>query len=354
MNQALQLKPYNQALQVPYRWSKGTQYVRRGFLVRAEIDGHVGWGEAALPPHVIYDGWSFAAHCAALLHGLDAADEGFFHELALREVSPRVRCGLASAVLSARASAQGVSLAQYLAGDAQPAARVPVNDLIGDAEPAACVERARAALERGQDTVKVKCTAERALDLERVAAIRSAFPALRMRLDPNESWELDWALEQIQAMERFDIDYIEEPLPRGTDLTTYAQFARRTSIPLALDDSIRSPFHALRAIEMQAAKVLILKAPRVGGPDVAAQIIAQAREAGMRCVVTASLETSIGLHVALHAAALLAQPIEPCGMGTARFFSNDVAVPPAIVDGYMTVPRQPGLGVDLQPWWDAN
>jgi len=105
---------------------------------------------------------------------------------------------------------------------------------------------------------------------------------------------------------------------------------------------------------MQAAKVLILKAPRVGGPDVAGQIIAQARRADMRCVVTASLETSIGLHVALHTAALLAQPIEPCGMGTARFFSNDVAEPPPIVEGYMTVPQQAGLGVDLQPWWDAN
>ena len=354
MDSVLQLKPYNQALQVPYRWSKGTQYVRRGFLVRAEIDGYVGWGEAALPPHVIYDGWSFAAHGAALLHGLNAADDSFFDELALREVSPRVRCGLVSAVLCARAGAQGVSLARYLAGELEPAAKVPVNDLIGDAEPDACVERARQALARGQDTVKVKCTAERNLDLERVAAIRDAFPTLRIRLDPNESWELDWALEQIQAMERFDIDYIEEPLPRGTDLTTYAQFSSRTSIPLALDDSIRSPFHAQRAIDMQAAKVLILKAPRVGGPDVAGQIIAQARRADMRCVVTASLETSIGLHVALHTAALLAQPIEPCGMGTARFFSNDVAEPPPIVDGYMTVPQQAGLGVDLQPWWDAN
>lgn len=350
----LQLKPYNQELKVPYRWSKGTQYVRRGFLVRAEIDGHVGWGEAALPPHVNFDGWAFASHCHALLAGLDATDEHFLDELALREVAPRVRCGISSAVLAARAAAAGQSLAAYLSDGVAPAARVAVNDLIGDADPQVCVERARHALSIGQDTVKVKCTDERELDIVRIRELRKAFPDLRIRLDPNESWHLDWALDQIKAMEAFNIDYIEEPFPRGTDLSVYAEMSKKTSIPLALDDSIRSPFHARRAIEMKAAAVLILKPPRLGGPDTTAEVIRMARESGTRCVVTASLETSIGLHLALHCAALLQQPIEPCGMGTARFFANDVAEPPPIVDGYMNVPQTPGLGVDLQSWWDKN
>lgn len=352
---SLQLKPYNQQLKVPYRWSKGTQYVRRGFLVRAEIDGYVGWGEAALPPHVIFDGWSFAAHCSALLNGLDHTDKNFFHELELREVAPRVRCGLTSAVMSARAAAEGMTLARYLArADAPAAARVPVNDLIGDADPDVCVQRAHDAIAIGQNTVKVKCTEERDLDIARIKALRNTFPDLTIRLDPNESWHLDWALDQIKAMEKFNIDYIEEPFPRGTDLSTYAEMSKKTSIPLALDDSTRSPFHARRAIEMKAAKVLILKPPRLGGPDRTAEVIHMARDAGVRCVVTASLETSIGLHLALHCAALLQQPIEPCGMGTARFFSTDVAEPPPIVDGFMTIPNSPGLGVDLQPWWDQN
>lgn len=350
----LQLKPYNQHLKVPYRWSKGTQYVRRGFLVRAEIDGHVGWGEAALPPHVVFDGWSFAAHCSALLNGLNPSDENFFNELELREVAPRVRCGLVSAVLSARAAAEGVTLTRYLSGSTASADRVPVNDLIGDADPEVCIQRARDAIAIGQDTVKVKCTDKRELDIERIKGLRNAFPDLRIRLDPNESWHLDWALDQIHAMEQFNIDYIEEPFPRGTDLSTYAEMSSKTSIPLALDDSTRSPFHARRAIEMKAAKVLILKPPRLGGPDRTAEVIQMARDSGTRCVVTASLETSIGLHLALHCAALLQQPIEPCGMGTARFFSNDVAEPPPIVNGFMTIPSEPGLGVDLQPWWEQN
>lgn len=352
---SLQIKPYNQQLQVPYRWSKGTQYVRRGLLIRAEIDGHVGWGESALPPHVNYDGWSFAAHCSTLLTGLDVHSPDFLAELALREVPPRLRCGLSSALYTAKAASQDQSLATYLAGDTMtPLTRVPINDLINEADPAECVQSAAAAIARGQNTIKLKCTAERALDIARVKALRAAFPDLIIRLDPNESWEVEWALEQIKAMEGFNIDYIEEPLPRGTDLSVYAQISKQTSIPIALDDSIRSPFHALRAIELGAAKAFIIKPPRVGGVDETKALIELARAANIRCIITASLETSVGLYVALHCAALLGSSVEPCGMGTARFFKNDVAPPPPIIDGYMHVPETPGLGVDPSTWWEQH
>ncbi|MBO9356216.1 hypothetical protein GG851_19685 [Bordetella petrii] len=352
MTHSLSIKPYVQHLKVPYRWSKGTQHVRRGILVRAEWDGAVGWGEAALPPHVLFDGWAYAAHCAAMLDGLDAAQGDLLHELELREIPARLRCGVSSALLSAQAAHAGMSLARFLGGDASDV--VPVNDLIGDADPQVCVGRAADAVKIGQDTVKIKCTTERELDIARVGAIREAFPDLRIRLDPNESWDVSWALEQIRAMEPFGIDYIEEPLPRGTDLTTYAELCRQTAVPIALDDSVRSLFHARRAIELRAAQVLILKPPRVGGPDRTKEIIDEAQRRKVRCVVTASLETSVGLHVALHCAALLPGTIEPCGLGTARFYKTDVADPPPIVAGAMTVPTAPGLGVDLQSWWDMN
>jgi len=352
MTCALSIKPYAQPLAVPYRWSKGVQHVRCGLLVRAQYHGAVGWGEAALAPHVPFEGWAYAAHCAALLHGLNPADDDFLDSLELREIPARLRCGIASALLSAQAMHAGQSLAAFLG--ASHSATVPVNDLIGDADPQVCVARAAAAIARGQDTVKVKCTAERALDIARIGAIREAHPDVRIRLDPNESWEVSWALEHIRAMAPFGIDYIEEPLPRGTDLTVYAEFCRQSPVPIALDDSIRSVFHAQRAIELQAAQVLIVKPPRVGGPDRTLDIIQLAQRHKVRCVITASLETSVGLHLALHCAALLPAPIEPCGLGTARFAKTHLVEPPPIVAGVMAVPTSPGLGVDCQAWWDAN
>jgi len=91
--------------------------------------------------------------------------------------------------------------------------------------------------------------------------------------------------------------------------------------------------------------VLVLKPPRLGGPDRTVEVIDAAANAGLRSVVTASLETAIGLTVALHCGALLPVPIPPCGIGTARFLARDLAPPPPIREGFMAVPDAPGLGI---------
>jgi o-succinylbenzoate synthase len=352
---AIEVKPYSLRLRTPYRWSKGVQHRRSGLVLRLQDDdGHVGWGEAALPPHVDYPPAAFADEARAVLAGLDPLDPGFLGEVSLRECPARIRCGISTAVLTLRAASAGVPLARLLLGEgAALPSRVPVNELIGDAEPQVCAERALAALAQGEDTVKVKCTTERALDLERVRAIREAAPGARIRIDPNESWPLEWAAEQLRAMEAFDIEYCEEPLPRETPLAAYGTLRRQTRVPIALDDSIRTVRDVELAALLGAADVFVLKAQRVGGPDRLLEIVRAAGRHGIACTVTSSIETALGLHLGVHCAALTPAPIAAAGIGTARFYAEDVGVPPPIVDGHMAVPVAPGLGFDAQPWWDA-
>lgn len=352
----IEVKPYRLALQTPYRWSKGTQYHRMGAILRLESpDGHVGWGEAALPPHVDYPQEAFAAEIRTLMTGLDPLAEDFLSEISLRECPARIRCGISTAVLTLRAAQSGQTLAGYLLGrESHVPLKVPVNDLIGDAEPEACAQRARDADARGQDTVKVKCTPERELDLRRIQAIREAVPNIKIRLDPNESWPIEWAGEQLRAMEKFKIEYCEEPLPRGTPLSDYGRLRRETSVPIALDDSVRTVRDVELAAIQEAADIFILKAQRVGGPDRLLEIVRAATARGIGCTVTSSLETSVGLYLGIHCAALTPAPIAAAGIGTARFYAENVCEPPQIVDGYMSVPSTPGLGFDPQSWWDAS
>ncbi|HYF21269.1 MAG TPA: enolase C-terminal domain-like protein [Ramlibacter sp.] len=351
----LDIRPYNLPLQTPYRWSKGTQHHRAGLILRLEQAGHVGWGEAALPPHVDYAPEAFARECAALVSGLDPFADDVLDQLDLRECPARLRCGISTAVLTLRASEARLPLATYLLEGSQPTPdRVPVNELIGDADPQVCVERARAVVERGQDTVKVKCTQERELDLARIGAIRAALPKVKIRIDPNESWPLAWAADQLNAMHPFGIEYCEEPLPRGTPLAEYGRLRRQTRVPIALDDSIRTLRDVELAVLHQAADVFVLKAQRVGGPDRLLAIVRAATAAGIPCTVTSSIETSVGLYLGIHCTALTPAPMQAAGIGTARFFAQNVCEPPPIVDGHMTLPQAPGLGFDPQPWWDAQ
>jgi o-succinylbenzoate synthase len=351
----IEVKPYNLALQTPYRWSKGTQHHRAGLILRLAHGGLVGWGEAALPPHVDYAPQAFARECTALLEGLDPLAEDFLHQVDLRECPARMRCGISTTVLTWRAAKAGLPLAAYLMGGgmALPAS-VPVNDLIGDREPSSCVRRAKEAVARGQDTVKVKCTPERELELARIRAIREALPDVKIRLDPNESWPVEWAADQLNAMAGFGIEYCEEPLPRGTPLSAYGELRRATRVPIALDDSVRTLRDVDLAVLHQAADYFILKAQRVGGPDKLLEIVRAATPSGIRITVTSSIETSLGLYLGIHCTAMTPQPMSPAGIGTARFFAENVCEPPPIVDGRMVQPRTPGLGFDPQPWWDAQ
>ena len=351
----IEVRPYRLALQTPYRWSKGVQHHRAGLILRLAKSGLVGWGEAALPPHVDYPPTEFARECEALMSGLDPFADDFLHQIDMRECPARIRCGLSTALLTLQAAQAGLPLASYLTGGQQTMPhRVPVNDLIGDADPEVCVARAQAAVDRGQDTVKVKCTPERALDLARVGAIRNALPQVKIRLDPNESWPVEWAADQLNAMAAFGIEYCEEPLPRGTPLALYGELRRKTAVPIGLDDSIRTLRDVELAVRHRAADYFILKAQRVGGPDRLLEIVRAATAANVRCTVTSSIETSVGLYLGIHCTAMTPGPMLAAGIGTARFFADNVCEPPPIVNGHMLLPTTPGLGFDPQAWWDAQ
>lgn len=308
-----------------------------------------------MPPHVDYPVEAFAAECRSLMAELDVHEDNFLHQLELRECPARIRCGISTAVLTLQAARQGKSLAAHLLPDgAAVPTRVPVNDLITDAEPDACAHLATAAVALGQNTVKVKCATDRALDLKRVTAIRTAQPRIKIRIDPNESWPVAWAADQLNAMAQFDIEYCEEPLPRTTPLTAYGDLRRQTRVPIALDDSIRTVRDVELASMLEAADALILKAQRVGGPDKLLEIVQAATAHGLPCTITSSLETSLGLYLGVQCAAMTPTPIAAAGIGTARYFAENVGEPPAIVDGHMTVPTVRGLGFDAQAWWDDH
>ena len=351
----IEIRPYRQPLRIPYRWSKGVHHSRAGLILRCDLgDGAVGWGEAAPPPHEHVDLPAYSAECAAVLQGLDPGRDDFLARVSEREPFGRLRCGISTAWLSARAAASGMNLARYVGGpDRRIAGAVPINELITDATPEGCVASTQAAVANGQTTVKVKCSSERTLDLARVGAIRAAFPDISIRIDPNESYEVGWAAEQLRAMAEFNIEYCEEPLLRGSGLEAYRRLRQEQPIAIALDDSLRSPAHLEDIIAHEATDFLILKAQRVGGPDIAMSMMDRAAEAGIGCTVTASLETAVGLHLAVHVAALTGNPV-PSGMGTARFFAEDVASPPPIVNGSMAVTAEPGLGVAPVAWWNAQ
>jgi L-alanine-DL-glutamate epimerase-like enolase superfamily enzyme len=246
-----------------------------------------------------------------------------------------------------------------LAGSAAPGAAgaargVPVNGTIGFGGPAAGAEAALQAIEAGFTTLKLKAGAEReTLDLvARVRAIRTAAgPDVRLRLDINGAWDLPTAEERLEAVSRFGIEYVEQPLPVD-DSAGAAELRRRVDVPIAADEAAASPVAVRRLLAEEAADVLVVKPARVGGAAAVAEIAEAAADHGVPVVVSTLFETGIGIAAALAAAAQLRQvpwarfptPLAH-GLATAGLLEHDLLEEPLVVEaGQMHAPGGDGAG----------
>jgi O-succinylbenzoate synthase len=206
--------------------------------------------------------------------------------------------------------------------------RVRVNALI----PAVSPDDA-AALARGWSDVKVKVGT--AGDVDRVAAVRDAIGAHgRLRVDANGAWDVETAIAMIARLARFNLDLVEQPVATIEDL---AVVRRRTTVPVAADECVRTIDDARRLATNNAADALVVKVQPLGGIAAAFDV---ADAAGIPVIVSSMYETSVGLAAGLAFAAALDDLPYACGLGTAGLLAADVVDDPLLpVDGWVPVRR---------------
>jgi L-alanine-DL-glutamate epimerase-like enolase superfamily enzyme len=234
---------------------------------------------------------------------------------------------------------------------------VGVNATIASVGPAASAQAALQALEAGFRTIKLKAGAERETEalVDRVRAVREAVgPGVRIRVDVNGAWDAGTAVERLSAIERFVIEYVEEPLA-AADPLDLAQLRRRVDVPIAADESVSSVSAARALIEAEAVDALVVKLSRVGGVNGAAEIAGLAARRGIPVVLSTLFETGIGVAAALHVAATLEQieasartapPHLDHGLATAGLLEHDLLeLAFAIEDGRMWLPEPGAAGV---------
>lgn len=261
-------------------------------------------------------------------------------------------CGLEIALLDAQAQAKQLSLCELLAtnyANYEPArSSVRVNTVIGAQSTEAAVTRAREAISAGFDCIKLKVGNDVTTDLERIAAIRETIGATtHLRLDANEAWTFDQALNVLQACASFNLQYVEQPLS-AHDLTGMHELRNAVITPIAADEAVYNLESARRILAAQAADILIIKPQLAGGLHVSQQIIHEATEQHVQCVITSTIETGIGLAAVLHLAAALPEITLECGLATLHLLTDDLLIDGlSIHEGSLSVPAGPGLGVRL-------
>ena len=248
--------------------------------------------------------------------------------------------------------------------DHEPAAdSVPVNATV----PAIAADAVADLLARypGCTTAKVKVAEPGTTvddDVARVAAVRRVMgPEAAVRVDANGLWSVEQASAALERLAPFDLQYAEQPCATVPELAELRSRVAGLGVRVAADESVRKASDPLAVARAGAADVLVVKAQPLGGISAARAVIA---DAGLPCVVSSALDTSVGLGMGAFLAAAAMTPGYAAGLGTAAMFAGDVTADPLLPVGG----RVPVRRVDVEPelversaaspertaWWRAR
>jgi L-alanine-DL-glutamate epimerase-like enolase superfamily enzyme len=197
--------------------------------------------------------------------------------------------------------------------------------------------------------IKVKLGESAEKDTERIRLIREAVGyEIPIRIDANQGWDTDTAIETLQAMQPFNIQHCEEPIPRW-DFMELPGIRRSSPIPIMADESCCDHHDAKRLIGLEACDLLNVKLGKSSGIFNALKIIKLAEAAGLGIQVGGFLESRLGFTAAAHLA-LSSPGIIHCDFDTPLMFTEDPVSGGITYDGRgrVIVPEGPGLGAWIE------
>jgi O-succinylbenzoate synthase len=312
-------------LRQPHVAAHGTESVRDVVLASwARADGATGWGECptlstfGYADEITDTAWAFLRDVV----GPVVVDTG---APPIVDGAPMAMAAIRDAMLDARLRADGRSLWEWVGGTLRPLDTTTVVALgarVADA-----------------GAIKVKVTPD---TVERLRELRALNPSRWIAADANGSFPS--AVDVPTWLDELGLAYLEQPLP-PQDLAGAAALRARLTTPIALDESITHPRRLAAAIDAGALDVLSLKPARVGGVEVAVDMLGTAHDAGLDVFVGGMLETGVG-RAAAAALATASGVTLPTDLGPSdRYFERDVTDPVVVDgDGRLLPPDGPGIG----------
>ncbi|MGB6135073.1 MAG: o-succinylbenzoate synthase [Shewanella sp.] len=145
-------------------------------------------------------------------------------------------------------------------------------------------------------------------------------PHVSLRLDANRGFTPEQAIDFLACLPQEKIEYIEEPCINPADNPL---IYRQLGICYALDESLNSPtFDAISAIQQQPGiGALIIKPMLLGSLAGLQHMIEAAHSYGVRCILSSSLESDIGIND-LRLVSQVLTPNETPGLDTLNAFSQ--------------------------------
>jgi O-succinylbenzoate synthase len=254
------------------------------------------------------------------------------------------KAAIETSLLDAQLRSTNTSFASYLGATKD---RVPAGVSVGIMDSLdELMEYVHSYLDQGY--VRIKLKIEPGWDYEPVKLVRETFgPDLLLQVDANTAYTRN-DFDLLKRLDEFNLLLIEQPI-NEEDMLGHAKLADYIETPVCLDETIISADIARDAIELGAAEIINIKPSRVGGYLESKKIHDVSVAAGIPVWCGGMLETGIGRAANLALAAMPGFTLPGDTSASSRYFETDTTEPFVLVDGHITVPTGPGIGVDPIP-----
>ena len=305
-------------------------------IVELEHEGVVGIGEAA--PQAYFGGEDRNAVMTTVKAANDrVGDDPFLIEDIMNDVAtafpdtPAAVCGIDLALHDLVGKLLDVPVYRLLGLDA---AKTPLTSFtIGIEEPKVMAERAAAVTDF--KVLKIKVGTDR--DEEMLKAIRDVTD-LPIRVDANTGWTKEQAVENINRLEKYDIQFVEQPIPPG-DNEALRFIRERVKLPIMSDESSAN-LKDLPGL-VGCVDLINVKLMKCGGLREAVRMIHFAHAHDMGVMLGCMLETSVAITGAAHISSM----VEYADLDGNYLIADDPFEGVTISNGRLILPERPGLGV---------
>ena len=211
------------------------------------------------------------------------------------------RCAVELAIIDCFFRGNDLSVSNALPSRSQT---VTYSGVISAGDISKVEKMAQRCKEAGFKYIKMKVSGEE--DAMGVAAVRTILgPSACIRLDANTAFNQKTAAQFLKSVEQYDIECIEQPIPRG-DPSELAELRASSPIPIMADESIVTIQDAQRLIDRNAVDYFNLRISKCGGLYKTIAIYDLARSAGIGIQLGCQVgETAILSAAGRHLAAYL-------------------------------------------------
>jgi o-succinylbenzoate synthase len=323
-----------------------------------DSEGRTGWGEAPQVWQVTGESLAGARSCietmlapAVVGSPLDGPEDlGVVTARVQRSVARNfgAKAALDAALHDLLAQGLGTTVSGVLAGGASGIPATVATDVTlsaGEADGLAATGRQRVA--EGFTTLKLKVGTQASTDVARVRAVREAVgPGVAIRLDANQGWSREEAVEVIRALEDagLDIEFVEQPVV-AEDVEGLAWVRARVGLPVMADEACYGMWDLERIIRLGAADLVNIKLAKCGSLTLGAAMLRRAHDAGLGTIVGSMMESHVG--VAAAAALVAAVPTTCVSDLDAAWWSVHSPVDGGIAyeRNRVRLPEGPGFGM---------